>query len=492
MPFWAWCGNRGFFMSIKQLDHSVQPVQLQIFRRIYRQQLTEVARKSKYSNDSKHSVRHKSDADRAYIYTTQDCHTYTFNRSYKTLLHQAKDQTYYTPNTFYRNDKRAQNTLRFLNAFVLDVDVKNGQNSGLTLPDLLDRIVDAGLSVPSFIVRTPSGGFHVYFVLETPRKAYSNTLLQYHKIQRAIAEEIGADLNAIGAERVFRIPTDENIAFQSDFNVTYEEMCDWYWINHSECPTKANKWVKRKNQSLLNHPAFQIILKGVQKGQRDNAAYTLALAYMAEGRAYDDAEEQLLQWNDRLEEPMTKIEVQRKVKSAYFGSKNAPSRYFVEALSGVSFSYQIYWEPAKPRSERKNSHFDEWAEDILNSLHNQPECRITNSQRKLAEFWGMSLSSFQCVIEQLLSAGKITVEVTGKGRAAATTITLVPEMQDPSAEDVEGDAKDVEKKTSTANLLNVPNSNTNNLVTVVGGLGSPVVEFVYWRGLFSGRGDSPP
>jgi len=481
-----------FFMITKKNN---QIVQMELFRRIYHEQLTKEAKRNKHYNDCRHSTIRNGHSDRGYIYTTKNCENYTYNRSYKTLLHQAQEQIYYTPNTFYRNDQRTQANLRFLNAFVLDIDVKNGQNTGLTVSDLLDRVADAGLSIPSLIVRTPSGGFHVYFMLETPRKAYTNALQQYHRIQKAIAREIGADLNAIGAERVFRIPTIRNIVFQSDFNVSFEEMNDWYWINHSELheqPRMAGKWLKRKGQTLLDHPAFQVILKGVQEGSRDKAAYTLALAYKAQGTSWEDAEEELHKWNSRLDVPLPEKEIERKIKSAYFGSKHGPGVEFVEELSGMSFSYQIYWEPAKPRSERTNSHFNEWAEDILKSLEDQTENKITGSQRKLADFWGMSLSSFQHVMEKLIASEKITVEVTGKGRGAKTTITLILDPIDQEAEDGNSATDQSPKRESHDHSKNVPNSNTNNLVKVVGGPCLFVTECIYYRFRMPGMGGSPP
>ncbi|WP_394557406.1 hypothetical protein [Priestia aryabhattai] len=46
------------------------------------------------------------------------------------LFNVSKDYTYFTPNTFYRNDLRRLSTLRWINAMSIDIDAKNGDNEG--------------------------------------------------------------------------------------------------------------------------------------------------------------------------------------------------------------------------------------------------------------------------------------------------------------------------------------------------------------------------
>ncbi|MDF9633723.1 hypothetical protein P5766_29550, partial [Bacillus cereus] len=95
-----------------------------------------------------------------------------------------QDTTYYTPNTFYRNDKRDKASLRWLNAMVIDIDVKgsNEENKDLTVIDVLDRIEVVGLPVPSLIVQTDSGGFHVYFYFAVAKRAFQKTIEFYERI----------------------------------------------------------------------------------------------------------------------------------------------------------------------------------------------------------------------------------------------------------------------------------------------------------------------
>jgi hypothetical protein len=92
----------------------------------------------------------------------------------------------------------------------------------------------------------PSRGFHVYFVLDKPRKAYSNAIQTYKKLQLSIASAIGGDRQAIGAERWFRLPTPETVVFQSNQRTNFAELIDWLDINDTEAPKGPEKALQGK------------------------------------------------------------------------------------------------------------------------------------------------------------------------------------------------------------------------------------------------------
>ncbi|OUS68561.1 hypothetical protein B1748_33585 [Paenibacillus sp. MY03] len=397
-----------------------------------------------------------------WVFVSSDCRNMKACRTYQTLLAMSGQHTYYTPNTFYRNDRREEATLRYLNALVIDVDVKGADNpnAGLCMSDLLERISSAGLPCPTMIVRTPSGGYHVYFLLNAPRKAYTNAIQTYRRIQTAIAAAIGGDRQAIGAERWFRLPTPDTLVYASEQRVSFAELLDWESINQDAIQEAKRGSIVQKG--LLDHPAVKTLLAGVEVGKRDNTCYTLALAFKREGYSMEDAEAELQEWNTRLDEPMPQRIVSRKVKSAYKGDAPAgPTGEWITYLSGVPFSYEV-WETAKPRGERKTSHYSEWAEDVERVLQQLPDRSITDAQRKLASYFGMSLSTYQAVVALMVESGRLTVEVHGKGRGAATTLRLVSSPE-PATEQ----ASEVPVITS---VKNVPDSNTLTLVGVAGGV----------------------
>lgn len=352
-------------------------------------------------------------------------------RTYHSLFGASEAYAYYTPNTFYRNDQRHAGNLRWLNAMVIDIDVKNGQNRGMLLPDVHDAVSRAGLPTPSLIISTPSGGFHVYWYFNRPKRAFPKVTDHYKRIQTVIAEVLKGDPQAIGAERWFRMPTIRNTAYQSASRVSFDDLCDWLAIRQEE-RSAERKAACVGSAGLLHHPAVLKLLSGVSEGQRDNTCYTLALAFKSSGYSAEEAECRLKEWNQRNDPPMRELEIKRKVKSAYKeGAPAGPSAQWIRQLSGMEFSYQV-WEEAKPREERTYSHFEEWKQDVIRYLKAQGGV-VSAAQRSIAQAIRSSsdrtksipYSTFKKVIEHLIDIGMITKEVEGRGRAAVTTLTLI-------------------------------------------------------------------
>lgn len=189
----------------------------------------------------------------------------------------------------------------------------------------------------------------------------------------------------------------------------------------------------------------------------------------------EQTEKRLHDWNKKNDPPLTKIEIKRKVKSAFKPSAPAgPAAKYISMLSGMKFSYQV-WEEAKPRHERKYSHLEEWAEDVLAHIRFRGG-KISGSQRSLAEEITSSAdrskkiaySTFKRVLKHLIDAHKIAVETTGKGRGAVTYIRV---LKDVKSLRKESGASQKPKK--AANNRNGLNSNTI-LDQVVGGSALPV------------------
>lgn len=406
-------------------------------------------------------------------------------RTYHSLYGASEAYTYYTPNTFYRNDRRDSGALRWLNAMFIDIDVKNGQNESMILPDVLEMVTAAGLPAPSLLVSTPSGGFHVYWYFHSPKRAFPKVTELYKHIQAAIAEVLHGDLQAVGAERWLRMPTAENTVYQSDSRVSFDELCDWLAIYQEELKEEKlqRKAVCVGPAGLLGHAAIQQLLKGVSEGKRDNTCYTLALAFKASGYDEKETEARLQEWNTRNNPAMRQIDVKRKVKSAFKkGAPGGPSAEWIRRLSGMAFTYQ-HWEEAKPREERTYSHFDEWEQDVIRYLKSQGG-QVSAGQRTIAqaiksssdEAKSIPYSTFKKVIEHLVQIGIIIKKVEGKGRAAVTTLTLAKQ------------SKVVPFQPKNAPRKNGPNSNTF-MDLVVGGnpsAGGSSLEHVLQ--LFANRG----
>lgn len=399
-------------------------IHMNAFKQIFKDQLTEKAKKKSEKEQNGYN------SHLGWVFICNDFGRPKSVRTFKSLFAASKAYTYYTPNTFYRNDQRHAGSLRWLNAMVIDIDAKYGQNRGITFPDVMDYISSAGLPAPSLVVSTPSGGFHVYWYFHSPKRAFPKVIELYNRVQVSIAEAINADKQAVGAERWFRMPTTENTIYQSDRRVSFDDLCDWLSI-YQEGRTEERKTVCVDSTDLLQHRAVKKLLEGVSEGQRDNTCYTLALAYKASGYSAKEAEDRLKEWNKRNDPPMRQLEIKRKVKSAYKqGSPAGPSAYWIRLLSGIPFSYQM-WEEAKPREVRTYSHQEEWEEDVISYLKSKGGV-ISGSQRKIAQAIKSSLdkdksipySTFKKIVERLVQIGIIIKRVEGKGRGAVTILTL--------------------------------------------------------------------
>lgn len=364
-------------------------------------------------------------------------------RTYQTLFSATKEYTYFTPNTFYHNKKRDQNSLRWINAFSVDLDVKGQSIKHIALHDLIFHIVSVGLPKPSLVVKTPSGGCHVHWYLEDPRRAYKKSLIEHYKrITRVIIEELecfGADFKADSPERYYRVPTEDNIIYQSGDRSAFKTFADWYSSQVEKRQEKKGKFdaCLRPGQSLLQHAAVKKLLQGVEEGQRDHTCYTLALAFKASGYDEKETEERLHAWNERNNPPMRQIDIKRKVKSAFKkGSPAGASSEWISRLSGIRFTYQV-WEEAKPRHERVYSHLSEWEEDILAYIRQRKNGQVMGSQRDICEDitssanrkTKISYATFKRAIASLIESGKLHKAVSGKGRGAVTTLTIQEQVK---------------------------------------------------------------
>jgi hypothetical protein len=346
----------------------------------------------------------------------------SFDNLYKMLDIYKDGIKFWTPNTFYTY-KRERKALRWLNAFFIDIDIKD--NPGLTFIDVQERITLTGLPPATLIVKSPSGGYHVYWFLSTPARATMKTVKLFEVITYCMAQEMGADLHAIGAERYMRLPNQKNILFYDKENTyTFDTFKDWREVNSlDDVKPVYNNNIKVLPKGILSHPAVKELLKGVSKGIRDNTAFTLALALRSEGYSQDQALVILESWNKKNTPPLPLSILYTKIKSAYSGKYRGPSSEWIKKLSGIQFEYKIISQKI-PRNERKRVHISEWEQDILAFLDTQGGSWC-GSQSQLATALEAPLRSVKQALKHLVSKTKISLQVKGKGRSAKTYISLI-------------------------------------------------------------------
>ncbi|MGL4695238.1 primase C-terminal domain-containing protein, partial [Enterococcus larvae] len=205
------------------------------------------------------------------------------------------------------------------------------------------------------------------------------------------------------------------------------------------------KWV----DILLKNPAI-LGSKG-EKG-RNNAIFTLSLAYYASAIEQDRCQDDMDLFNSQLSYPLKAKEVQRIVKSAYSGRYRGANKEYVLGLvanwSVETFSedqlftqnYKNWHKFKKERSERKKSHVHEWKEDILAYLEKEcyryrPEIEIKKADLQAAIVYKggakdkmIPKRSLDRALKELQTEGKIYLQVKagrGGGLIVATRKALI-------------------------------------------------------------------
>ncbi|MEG6617622.1 primase C-terminal domain-containing protein [Peptococcaceae bacterium 1198_IL3148] len=341
-------------------------------------------------------------------------------RTYSTLKHRLSNffTSYWTPNTFFHWKYRNKESLRWINAIVVDIDKK------IPIVELLTLIDAAGLPGATLINRTPSGGWHVYWKIDRVR-AFSGALKQYEDITKTIAYYLGADDNALTAERYFRVPKDVQF-FSKENSYDFETLINW--LATKDVPATAEKnygQLKFISKGILNHPAIRKLLKGVEEGKRDNTAFTLALVYKVEGYSKEQTLQALEAWNVKNTPMLSYAQLRSKVKSAFKSKYKGPKSSYVTELSGIPFTYRVIKNDEHPK-ERKRKEYVKLStikSAIIYALK-KVGGQLSISQSKLAKVLGVSLRSLQKAISELRRKNKLISMSTGTGKSTVTVYKL--------------------------------------------------------------------
>lgn len=381
--------------------------------------------------------------------------------------------SHWTPNVYsygtYADSGRtivkghAEHNLKQINTFVIDFDRSPGEK--LDYQMILDAAIDLEL-IPTLILKTP-GGYQAYFILENPW--YISSKNNYQSIE--VAKRVSENLRKAFAETlpsvdlgcnhfgIARIPRNDNIVyFYPTMTHDMQQLISWSMKYQPESAEQKpflqlvpsavgesqqikEKWV----DMLLKNP--EIV---GQKGKlgRNNAVFTLSLAYYAsaveEDRCLDDMDE----FNSRLDRPLAAKEVCKIVKSAYSGRYKGANKDYVlnllanwsaESLSEDQLFTQkrsAWYKFKKDRSERKQSHIHEWKKDILEYLESQsyryrPEIQLTKSELQSAITFqdkAIPKRSLDIALKELKSEGKLFLKIKsgrGGGIIVATRKALI-------------------------------------------------------------------
>lgn len=376
-------------------------------------------------------------------------------------LSENEDQfTHWTPNVFsygtYTTRDRQfvkghnENNLRQINTFLVDIDITGEKfNHGEIVLASYDRL---GL-LPTMILDTPKG-YQVYFVLRdaayVTKKSNFKVINVAKRISENIRKELAKDLPGIdvGCNHfgIARIPRNDNVLFfEESYSYSFQEWLNWSMTQAEDNKAEVIPFPHQKNEirqldekwvELLMNSEKLIGSKGVLG--RNNAIFTLSLAYYASKSPIETCEYNIIMLNDRLKNPLKESEIKRIIKSAYSSKYEAASKDYIREIchTWIDSSLtddQLFSQPKgwykfkKDRKERVRSHSKEWQQDILAYLSSQSYTYkpfIYSTKKEIREEIGVPERSFDAALKTLKEKNQVFYRVT-RGRGGGIMIASV-------------------------------------------------------------------
>lgn len=362
--------------------------------------------------------------------------------SLETIEEKADYFSHWTPNVYcfgsYQDDTRritrghSEDNLKQLNTFYVDFDC---YDKTIVSSDILVASLDLSF-MPTAIVKTDRG-FQAYFVLSSPAYVTVHSDYKVVKVAKMVSQNIrhyflkqGLPVDmACNHFGIARLPRADNLEFyEPSYTYSLEEWLWWSMKQETAVKPKPTFSVLSGSQGhkQIDEPWFKLLLGTTAiRGQkallgRNNAIFTLALACFGSGMVEETCRVLLETFNRRLDEPLSPIEFDKTIKSAYSGRYEAASRDYILNLcrAWISpdlrpsdlFSYQRWYKFKKSRDQRVRSHLWEWEADVLAYLEKisfevNPFIRTTKAA--IIKAVGVPSRSLSKVLANLQQAGKI-------------------------------------------------------------------------------------
>ncbi|UQN23988.1 primase C-terminal domain-containing protein [Lactiplantibacillus plantarum] len=375
--------------------------------------------------------------------------------------------THWTPNVFnyltytdaakhYVKGAKEQN-LSQINTLVVDVDYRDAEERQAKFAEVWDTAMLDVQFMPTLILATQKG-YHIYYVFDEPVfvRRHANGKLPAVRAAKAIAKSlkdfyaqklpaVDVTCNSFG---VFRVPRPDNIEyFEPKMTVDFQALMTWS-INfandqHQIKPqTIQRSFMARRTSRQIDQPWFQALINQTDIDQnvgygRHNTIFTLALACYSSNVSQAQCFDILDEFNSNLNHPLATQHVQKVINDAYSGQFHAASREYVNALLEtwvpdadrrvyLQRSQTTWYKYAKPRTERVNSHVQEWQADLM-AYFNQKISQDNNwftktSLRHISKELNICLGSLTKALNKLIDQGLVYRE-KGHGRQATMFAT---------------------------------------------------------------------
>ncbi|WP_270792613.1 primase C-terminal domain-containing protein, partial [Enterococcus casseliflavus] len=247
--------------------------------------------------------------------------------------------THWTPNVF-RYGTYADEARMFTKGFFVDFDTLD---PNFDYGEIILASHEIGF-MPTMILRTPHG-FQAFYVLDKPAYVTKKSNFKVINVAKMISKNLRnkfsndyrfpVDVNA-NHFGITRMPSEENVLFfEPQYRYSFEEWIDWSMREDADKKAEIkNVFVLPSTQEFrqVDEPWFQLLLKSQkiqgEKGVygRNNVIFTLSLAYFSSGYEVEACELTMLEFNDRLANPLSDRELTRIIRSAYSGKYQAAHR----------------------------------------------------------------------------------------------------------------------------------------------------------------------
>ncbi|NIM99495.1 MAG: AAA family ATPase [candidate division Zixibacteria bacterium] len=217
-------------------------------------------------------------------------------------------------------------------ALFIDVDLKETPREAL-----IEHFKAIPLK-PSAIVET-GGGFHLYWKLKEPLE--KDGIPEFENYLLRMATYFEADLNAIDASRILRVPGSQNHKYKPPKTVILKQLNPdlQYKLEDFDFLPEAQK---SKTQEPKKPNEIPEPLRGVSHGNRNATCAMLAGHYLARRLPKEEIAEILLAWNLRNRPPLSEEEIVRTVESVYkTDTNNHPTRHGKELQGGNGHSFVL-------------------------------------------------------------------------------------------------------------------------------------------------------
>ncbi|HHB1889153.1 TPA: hypothetical protein ACOQ40_005572 [Bacillus cereus] len=281
----------------------------------------------------------------------RDYHQVKHCKDMKEVMYYAKWASHFVPNTFYKWADRSLENLRCSQWMVFDFELKKSDGKAFLPAEVYQIFLDTVGFEPTIIKQSKSYGHYHVMLKHTTINGKPESSYLFQRIQKMIAERVGTDLGAIGANHNFSIPNNgERIFYFGDNTIPFDDLKNWWYAEIS----KENKSKKYSNNGKVtsltehlvwNHQAIKALKEYDFDGSRNQAGFTLALLYFALGKSKQECERFLVdEWYIGVPQRGKKYrlsELKASIRSAYSEKYAGPSKEKIEALTGIEFNIRV-------------------------------------------------------------------------------------------------------------------------------------------------------